>query len=336
MTALVRTEDEVLLADSARDVLADRAPLSRLRALRDAGEVHDAPLWATLVELGWPAIAVPETHDGLGLGLSGLGEVCEVLGRTLALAPLASSAVGATLDPGFGVQTGRVLALAWRERPRGGWSHDIDARVVDGRLTGRKRDVRDASVADAFAVSAWEGDAVRVFRVDAAHASVTRRNRIDWGDRADVAFDGAPATPLGASDDLDRALDVLGAVEAAEALGAATHALDLTLAYSRERVQFGAPIGSFQALQHRLVDAFMGLELARSAVMQALRVPQTRWVALAQAKVSTAFLRAAGEAVQIHGGIGMTDECDVGFLIKRARAYAAEVHGCRARFARRG
>ena len=321
MSPLVWTEEQELLAQSARDVLGGAAPLAGLRARRAAGLVQDAPLWAQLVELGWPAIPVPEAQGGLGLGLPEVAVVMEALGAHLAATPMASTVVAARLDPDFGV--GRVLALAWREHARDRDPARVASRVEDGRLWGTKRAVLDASVADAFVVSARVGSEIGLFRVAASDAQRTPLARVDGRDAADVRFDGAPAEPLlGGLEALGEALDHLAVALAAEHLGGMQAVLDRTLAWLRERVQFGVPIGSFQALQHRAVDLFMQVELCRGAVLQASREPTHAWAELARIKCGEVYLQVAKEAVQLHGGIGMADECDVGLFLKRAMVAA--------------
>ncbi|MCB9666406.1 MAG: acyl-CoA dehydrogenase family protein [Alphaproteobacteria bacterium] len=328
MAHLVFSEDEQLLADAARDVVEGTAPTSRVRALRDRGETHDAALWAELTELGWPAIPFPEAQGGLGMGLSGLVIVLEALGRNAVGTPLASTAMASRLPLDLGAAGGAIVALGWREDPRSGDPTDCRTRAHDGRLTGRKIAVWDAMTCDTLLVTAREDreDApLTLWRVDPADAPPRRRAQVDHRDVADLLLEACPAERLPVDEaTLLAAIDAGRLALAAEAVGIGRGVFARTLAYLHERHQFGVPIGSFQALQHRAVDVFVQLELATSAVMQAAREPTPAWIALAQAKSAQAVDLAAREAVQLHGGIGVTDECDVGFFVKRAMVLVAE------------
>jgi alkylation response protein AidB-like acyl-CoA dehydrogenase len=320
MTLLVLDEEQEALAASARAVADAEAPVSRFRAMRDRGETHDAALWAKLVSLGWPALPVPEAHGGLGMGLVEVSLLMEALGRNLAATPLLSTVMAARLSPQASLAEGSVTAVAWREHPRYADARRVDAIVMGGRLFGTKRAVLDAEQADRFLVSAlWKHD-IRLFEVDAADAVVAPLTRLDHRSAADVRFDGAPVADTSLTlDDLVRALDAGCIALAAEQLGGASAALDMTLAYLQTREQFGRPIGAFQALKHRAVDCFVAIELARSAVRAAAHDPTPAHASLAKAQATRAYLQVADEAIQMHGGIGMTDEHDVGFHLKRAR-----------------
>ena len=313
-----RSEEQQMLAESASEVLAAASGPSRLRDLLAAGERVDTALWEQLVELGWPAIPVDERDGGLGWGLAEQAVVFEALGRHLAPTPMLST----VLLPGTALD-GRVTAVAWQERAGDGGLEPDDCASAygDGRLTGQKVEVLDGGAAHRFLVTALDRGEVRLFHVDAGDATVARVPRMDGRDVATVRFDGAPATPAEPSlDDLRVALDHAAIALAAEALGGAQAVFDLTLAYLKERVQFDQPIGSFQALQHRAVDCFVAIELARASVNAAAARPTPQLASLAKARAGEAYRHVAKEAVQLHGGIGMTEECDVGFYLKRAMA----------------
>jgi len=319
------SEDQQLLAESAADVLAAEAGPARFRALRDEGMCTDAALWAQLTELGWPAIPFAEAHGGLGWGLPEVAVVMEALGHHLAMTPMLSTLLAGTLDPDMGGATGQVVALAWQEGARelGFTIGPCTATVQDGKLSGTKTRVLDAAAADAFAVLAQADGELKLFGVDAADASQAPVVRMDHRDCADVTFSHAPATPLAVTmADLQQALDHGTVALSAEMVGGAQAALDTTLAYLKERVQFDVPIGSFQALQHRIVDCYITLELARAAVHGAARDPTPELISLAKASCNDAYFMIANEAVQMHGGIGMTDEHHIGFHMKRARVMA--------------
>lgn len=324
---LILDEDEQDLRDAAREVVEGSATISRLRARRDAGTRNDPALWEQLVELGWAGIPFPASVEGgLGMGPMGVAVVMEALGRELAETPMRSAVALSVLDPGGGAAEGRVEALAWRERARRPRPLHPETRFDGQTVSGCKRDVVDGQLAGSFLVTARGPDGLVIVRVRAEDAGRTARTRMDHRDVVDLHLDAAPATRLDrTADDLARALRLDRLAAAAEALGGLDRVREITVGYAQERVQFGRPIGAFQALQHRLVDLFVHAELARSAVLQAARDPSEAWVGLAERKVSETYLAAAKEAVQLHGGIGMTDECDVGFHLKRAMVYAVEV-----------
>lgn len=316
------TEDQQLLADSAKQILETEAPISRFRTLRDEGKTHDQPLWAQLVELGWPAIPFSEEDGGMGWGLPEICIVMESLGQHLAMTPMLSVMLAGILDPEAGAAEGRVVALASREgHPHQGPEiSPCSARVEGGLLTGAKHPVLDGMAADVFLVTAMDGDDLALFRVEATHADRQLLGRVDHRDAAQVHFEEAPAQRLPVTlANLEKAMDQATVAISAEMLGGAQAALDMTLAYLKERVQFDKPIGSFQVLQHRAVDCYIAIELARAAVYAAARDPAPLLVSLAKTRCNDAFMEVAKEAVQLHGGIGMTDEHDIGFFLKRAR-----------------
>lgn len=331
--SLALRPDQEEFRQMAREVVAAEAPLRRFRAQRDAGATADPQLWHRLVALGWPALPFAEDHGGLGLSMVEVCLATEALGSTLAQHPLLSTVLVSTLDPEANVQVGAIVALAWQEDTRTADPFRIRATHHQGRLTGEKRCVLDAPSAESFVVSAWEGDRVGLFRVSAAHATVRPLTRIDHRDVGHVYFDNAPAEPLPVGlHDLQRALDRGVVALSAELLGGAEAAFAMTLSWLREREQFDAPIGSFQALQHRAVDLFAALELSRSAVLgaaaaEAAGAPNASALAsLAKVQVDETALRVGKESIQMFGGIGMTDEHDIGLFYKRA-AVVAETLG---------
>ncbi len=311
------TSEQDMLRDAAKQIVSAEAGPTRFRALRDAGQTTDAALWHKLVELGFPGLPLPEDVGGMGMGLPEVAVVMEELGRGLAAVPLLSVLLGGALDP-QGVAEGRVVALAWRESARGFHPSAVTATVTDGHLTGRKLHVIDGAAASAFVVSARIDGQIGLFRVS---EGVTREPlaRVDHRDAAHLTFDAAPAERLAAGlPELRGALDAATVGLAAEMLGGAQVAFEMTLAYLRERVQFDRPIGSFQALQHRAVDCYVQLELAQVAVTAAAAEPTPSLVSLAKARCNDAYMHVAKEAIQLFGGIGMTDEHDIGFHLKRA------------------
>ena len=314
----METETQTMLRDAAKQIVTAEAGGARFRALRDAGDPTDAALWSKLVELGFAGVPLAEEAGGLGMGLGEVAVIMEELGRGLASVPLLSVLQGGALAP-EGVAGGRVVALAWREGSRGFDVQACEARVLGGKLEARKRHVIDGGVADAFVVTAMEDGELALFLVDASEAHVEPLQRVDHRDAAHVTFTTADCTRLdGGVAELRAALDHATVALAAEMLGGAQAALDLTLAYLRERVQFDKPIGSFQALQHRAVDCYVQIELAKVAVAAAAAEPTPSHVSLAKARCNDVYMHVAKEAVQLFGGIGMTDEHDIGFHLKRA------------------
>lgn len=359
------SEEQRMLADSARDFLAARSPVAAQRRLRDEGAPTglDEPLWQDAVALGWSAIPFPEAVGGLDFGCMGLGPVFEAIGQNLAATPLLSSVVlaGSLLHLAGNPQQQadwlqplisgeRRLALAVDERARHQPQGIALAAVADGDgycLQGDKYWVVDGIGADAYVVAArtagqpGEAGGISLFLVPAEtpglHCTplplVDSRNcawlRLDHVRLGSDALLGTAGQGWAA---LDAALDRGRACLAAEMLGAAQQLFHTTLDYLKTRVQFDVPIGSFQALQHRAAQLYVDLALARSAVMAGLAalddgeldaVHRGRLVSLAKYKAGDTALKVANEAVQMHGGIGVTDELDVGLYLKRVRVAQA-------------
>jgi acyl-CoA dehydrogenase len=356
---LVLTEDQELLAKTAADFVREHSPVSRVRALRDGRDPvgFSRPLWKQMAELGWPGIPFPEALGGAGMGLADLGVVLEQLGRRLAPEPFLSTVLlggQALLLGGSAAQQQawlpaacageKLLTLAWQEARSRFDPLRIEATAKaagDGFvLHGEKIAVPDAATADAMVVAARSagraGDeaGITLFLVPRDAAGVARepQTRIDHRSAAIVRLAGVPVGrdavlgEVGAGGALlARVLDRATVGLCAEMVGAMSQVFEDTVQYLKTRVQFGVPIGSFQALKHRAARVFMEIELSRSATMAALRAldagdaeaPQL--VSLAKARCSDAFVLAANEAVQMFGGVGMTDEYDVGFYLKRAR-----------------
>lgn len=317
---LVLTEEQAMLRDGARELVERAFPLTRHRAWRDAGGGFDPAAWSELVEQGWPALTVPESRGGMGFGLAELAVVMEALGRHLVPTPMLSAFLTGRLAPTLAAAEGELCALAWREHPRHADPEHCLTRHHQGRLTGSKPAVLDAAAATSLLVTARDAhDQLGVYVVQRDDVQLEPLTRLDHRDCARLTLRDTPAERLPITPaDLHTAIDEATVALASEMLGSATRAFELTLAYLGERRQFGVPIGSFQALQHRAVDVFVQLELARSAVLAAARDPNPELVSLCKAQISDAFLHTTREAVQLFGGIGMTDEHDIGFFLKRA------------------
>ena len=344
-----------MLSRTAREFVARRAPAARLRTFRDSKDERgfSRELWAEMAELGWLGLQIPVEYDGLGLGFFDLCVVLEAAGRELMPEPFVSTLLLGTqalLLGGNEAQKRAILpavaagdawvALAYEERGSAGDIHEVQtaARTIAGgfELSGEKLQVLDAHVAHHLVVSAKSEDGtVSLFLVDPKlpGVAVTRQHRIDGQnaaivtlDRCRLSTDAVLGTPGEGAALLGRVLDHAAVGLSAHMLGASEQAFEDTLAYLKEREQFDAPIGSFQALQHRAVDLYTELALLRSAVLAAARAvdqqPEdlAKRSALANALASETFLHVAKEAIQMHGGIGVTDEHDIGFYIKRAQA----------------
>lgn len=356
--ALVLNEEQVMLRDAAAGFLAERATVSHLRALRDSGSESgfDAEIWQAMVEMGWAGIAIGEEFGGLGYGYTGLGLVLEQAGRNLSASPLQSAVlVSATLIERLGnraqketllpaIASGeKLVSLALQEGPHHAPENTALAAVAAGDdyvLNGAKVLVQDAASADTFIViartsgAAGDSAGLTAFLVaaDAAGLSVSRRSMVDSRGAGALELKDvnvAAADVLGAVDaawdGLERALDIANIGLAAELLGLSAEAFERTVGYLQERKQFGRVIGSFQGLQHRAAELFAELELARSIVLQALQAIDagadnlSLLASAAKAKLCEVAQRATNEGIQMHGGIGMTDEHEIGFFIKRAR-----------------
>jgi acyl-CoA dehydrogenase len=335
---LTLDEDQKLLAAAAKDFVGTRSSLKRVRALREDDLGFSRELWREMAGLGWLGLPFPEELGGAGLGWRYLMVVLEELGAGLVPEPLLSTVLLGGAAFLFGdadlrrahlprIAAGEELvALAYQEA---GGRYALDraaTRFAGGTVTGEKVQVMGGASADWLIVSAQgaQGGGVGLYLVDAAHAERVRQHRLDGRDAAIVRFADAPAEPVGGPGLLPRVIDVATIGLCAEMLGAMTAVFDMTLAYLKTRVQFGVPIGSFQALQHRAARLYVDLELCRSATMHAHAVLDAggdvaRAASLAKARLSGAFLHLVEEAVQMHGGIGMTEEHDLGLYLKRAR-----------------
>jgi alkylation response protein AidB-like acyl-CoA dehydrogenase len=360
--ALTLDADAALIRDTALDFFAKRAPVSALRKLRDDKDAlgFSLPLWRQMAELGWAGFLVPEAHGGSDFGYVGLGQVLEAAGRGLAATPLIATALigaSALVLAGSDAQKAahlpalakgeRLLALALDEG-----AHHAPHRIATTakrsgagfRVDGEKRFVLDGHVADLLVVAARsasgadERHGITLFLVpaDAKGVSRHRTEMVDSRNAAIIRLQGVELgedAVLGRVDDgaetLDAVLDRARAGLAAEMLGSAAEAFERTVQYLKDRKQFGVAIGSFQALKHRAAVMFAEIELARSAVLAALAALDAgtadagELASLAKAKAGDALLLVSNEAIQMHGGIGMTDEHEIGFFLKRARVAQA-------------
>ncbi len=354
---LYLTEDQTTLQDTIRDFVADAAPVSHLRALRDADDPtgFSRDLWKQFAEMGFTGILIGEDQGGLGMGHVEAGVVLEEIGRHLSPSPFLTTAVAAVealrgtaqADRWFpGIIAGEtVAALAIDEAAKHRDRIDLKAeRAGNGfRLTGRKRFVTHAHVADLLIVAARtaggasDRDGITLFAVprDAAKLDIRPERLADSSIAAHLDFDGVEVDAdavIGEVDagrsPLDRLLRAGRTGASAELLGVGGGAMDMTVGYLKQRKQFGVTIGSFQALQHRAAHLYSEMEVARAAVLRAQQLLDAgsdradEAVSVAKAMTAMATTLGVNEGVQMHGGIGMTDEYDIGFFMKRARVLA--------------
>ena len=356
--AMTYNEDQSMLRDSARDFMKTEAPVAHLRKYRDMdckdGFSHD--LWKQFSEMGFTGILIPDADGGLGMGHVEAGIVLEEIGRNLSPSPFLSTSVVAVealkaadkamRDRWFpGILAGEtVIGIALEE----GKKHHPEKIAVKAersgngfKLSGAKQFVVQGSSADMLIVAARTGGAVgetdglTLFAVDkdAAGLSMDAARTVDSAMAARVAFDGVEVTADAVIGDVDGGWAVLSKMlnagrtgSAAEMVGVGTGAMDLTFDYLKQRKQFGRVIGEFQALQHRAAHLYGEMEMARSAVLKAQNFldeedPRAElYASVAKAKAGLACSLSVREGVQMHGGIGMTDEYDIGLYMKRDRA----------------
>ena len=332
--------------------------LRRLRDDKDETG-FDPDTWRQMAELGWAGITIPEEFGGLGFGHTGMGVVMEECGRTLAASPLFATAVlGAAtiLHGGSAAQKsellgqvaagGLTLALALEESPHHnpyGIASTAKKAGSGVKVSGSKRFVLDGHSADKLIVVARssgkpgdrEGIALVLVDREAKGVSVTRTIMADSRNAANIEFDGAEGVLIGdaggkgsktgGAEVLEQVLDTGRILMAAEMLGGVQECFERTVEYLKTREQFGVPIGSFQALKHRAAQMFCEIELSKSVVLEALSaldegLPQVPELAsLAKARLNDTYNLVSSEGVQMHGGIGMTDEYEIGFFMKRSR-----------------
>jgi len=327
------SEEQQELRSSVRAFLERECPIAVVRAVVEKGTPPDE-LWAQMVDLGWPALTVPEAYGGLGLGFVELAVVAEELGRAMAPGPFLATVtqfVPAVRLAGTPDQQRRFLEpvaageLIGALAPNG----DVTATPKDGgwSLSGTVRHVVDGDRADEIAVAAQVDGDRRLFVVKAAEALSTREHTLDQSrPLATVVFDNTSVSSdraLGAT--FERVVEEATAALALEMVGTCQSIFDVALEYAKERHQFGVPIGSFQAVKHKLADMFVALERARATAYFAAatiaedddRRPLA--VAMAKAAAGDAQRLIAQEGIQLMGGIGYTWENDMHLYVKRAK-----------------
>ena len=353
------TEEQTLLKNQAQSWVNEEAPVSKFREMRDSGNENgfDKGTWAAIAEMGWTGILIPEEYGGVDMGHLTFGVVLEELGRQLTASPLLASAGIGTMALRLGgsksqqsewlpaiADGSRIVTLAVDEGPH----HTPNRSALSAKpkgsgfvLNGAKVHVSEGLAADGFIVSAsHQGDQsqegkLSLFLVPAHCPGLTRERLVTTDSRgyANLEFANVelPEEALleGAQTGnalLEKILDCGRAYLAAEILGVAAQSFDITLDYLKTRIQFGQPIGSFQALGHRASGLYTEMEMTRSCVEAALQGLDeeadntAELCSLSKCKAGQFGHHMSNELIQIHGGIGMTDEFDAGLYLKRARA----------------
>ena len=342
------------LRDEARRFLSERCPTSVPRRILEGGEPYDRELWRSMAEMGWTGAAIPEEYGGAGLGHLAVCVLAEELGHAVAPVPFSSSVYLATEAIklfGSDAQKQQYLpklaagelvgTFAMAERPGPADPRKLTAHVASGHLSGTKLAVPDGDVANFAVVAVHGGNAPWLHLVDLGGSGVTRATvtTIDpTRSHARIVFDGAAAEPLPGSEGAEsvrRLLDCAAVMLAFEQVGCAQAALEMARDYARERYAFGRPIGSFQAIKHKLADVYIAVELARSNAYygawalhsNAAELP----IAASVARISAcdAGWLASKENIQTHGGMGFTWQMDCQFYYRRAKLHALALGGTR-------
>ena len=342
----VLSEEQTMLRDMAREWTKNESPVSAFRKVRDAGgdRGYDAAAYKSMADMGWAGVIIPEEFGGSEFGWLSLGLVIEETGKTLTASPLAATSLAASALVSGGsdaikaewlpkLASGEAVgAIAIDEGAR----HDPTAiattatQSADGWiLNGGKSFVHEAHGASLLVVAAKTDDGIALFavRADASGVTLSTRKLTDARSHANIALTNVAVSAdakLGDAKVYDLVLDRARVIASAEMLGMAEHSFQVTLDYLKQRVQFGEIIARFQALQHRMADLFTKIELMRSAVEGALAALDSgsdvsALASVAKATANDVLHLVSREVIQLHGGIGMTDEYDIGFYIKRAR-----------------
>jgi acyl-CoA dehydrogenase len=337
------SEEQLFIRDQARNFLSQESSAAVVRSVLDTDAPFDRALWQQIVDLGWTAMAIPEAYGGLGLGLLELCVIAQELGHSLAPVPFSSSVYLATeAIKAFGnedqkqaylpkLAAGELIGTLATSEGLGGLQ--VAAQFSDGTLSGSKCPVPDGDIAD-FAVTLANDNAGRatLYLVDLNQDCIKRSalNSMDPSrSQASVVFEQAPAQALGDNgagmDALSTLLDKAAVLFAFEQIGGSQAALDMGIAYTKERYAFGRAIASFQAIKHKFADMYVALELARAnayygACALSGDAPDSP-LAAATARVSAidAYYQISRENIQAHGGMGFTWEFDCHLYYRRAQ-----------------
>ncbi|MFZ0141552.1 MAG: acyl-CoA dehydrogenase family protein [Aeromicrobium sp.] len=338
MTDLVPTREHTELTSAVRNLLDKRSDSQAVRQAIEQPDGFDTDLWATLCEqIGVAALAIPEEHGGAGFSLAETYVVLEELGRALTPSPLLTSVVTSAAlvaaehhKPLARIAEGAVATLAW-SGITGPGDAPVDVTWRDGKVSGSVSPVLHGDTAEILLVAAEHEDGVGLFSVDPTAAGLTRTKMAGLDPTlgfANLELDGVEAEPitLDAASVLASTHRVGTLATTALAVGCAQRGLDMTVAYSKEREQFGRPIGSFQALKHRMADMLVRVQMSRAGAWAAVQAhvngaPNAdRLAAAAASYCAEAAMAVAAETIQLHGGIAITWEHDAHLVFKRAQA----------------
>ena len=362
---LILTEEEQFLKDTAKNFAEERCPITHFRSLRDNNDPNlwDKEIWKEMSKLGWPGILIPDEYGGSDFGITGISVILEECAKTLTPSPLfATGVLGAFAITNFGndeqkqsylpkIASGQLTtALAIDESSHHNPANTTMDAKKDGKkfiLNGKKTFVIDGASADLLIVLArtsgnkGEMSGLTLFLIDSNDTGI-EKIKLDMADSrnyANINFNNVNVDSehiLGdeetGGETSENILDIGRIAIAAEMLGNAEAAFETTLDYLKQRKQFGVLIGSFQALQHRAAEMFCELELTKSSVMAAMKAADEgsnelqRLSSLSKTIAGETLHLVSNEAVQMHGGIGVTDEYDIGFFLKRARV-AEQIFG---------
>ena len=362
---LILSEEQQFLKDTALSFARDRTPVTHFRSLRDSNNVNcwDSGIWQEMVELGWSGILVPEEFGGSDFGIGGISVIMQELGKTLTPSPLLATAVlGVSVIKMLGsedhkktylpkIVSGEITtAFAIDEgHHHNPFQIETSATLSDEHwvLNGQKVFVLDGASANTILIVArtsgkpGESNGLSVFvaNKDSAGLEISQISTADCRNYANISMNNLKLSQgacLGEADMageiVEKVLDLARIAMAAEMLGNMEEAFEVTVNYLKERKQFGVAIGSFQALQHRAAKMFCEIELTKSAVMAAMHAADEssndleRLSSLAKFQAGKTLHLVSNESIQMHGGIGVTDEYDIGFYLKRARV-AEQIFG---------
>ena len=363
--ALLLNEEQQYLKDTAKDFVQKNAPINHFRELRDSKDEtgYSKELWKQMAELGWAGVLISEEYGGSDFGMVGMGGILEETGRCLVPSPLfATALLGASLI-GLGGKADQkkdllpkiakgelTTAFALEEGSRHNpyrISTTAEKKGKDFVLNDKKTFVLDGHSADLIVLAARtsggieDQSGISLFLIDPNSTGVQRKrtHMVDSRNASEIHLKGVKVSETKLLGELDAGFSIIEEVLergqigiSAEMLGNTLEAFDITLEYLKERKQFGAVIGSFQALQHRAAVMFAEIELTKSSVMGALNAvdensnDRSRFASLAKFKAGETLHLVSSEAVQMHGGVGVTDEFDIGFFLKRSRV-AEQIFG---------
>jgi alkylation response protein AidB-like acyl-CoA dehydrogenase len=362
---LILNEEQQFLKDTAKNFAAEKSPVNHFRSLRDSNDhlLWDKEIWQEMINLGWSGILIPEEFGGSDFGVAGICSIMQECGKTLTPSPLFATAVlGAFAITQFGSQTQKeellpkivsgeiTTALAIDESSHHNPAKtEFSATIKDNEyvLNGKKTFVVDGSSADILIVLArtsgnsGEETGLTLFIVESDKDGIEKikLSMADSRNYANIIFNDVTVSskeilgsPESGGETVESILDIGRIAMSAEMLGNAEAAFELTLDYLKQRKQFGVLIGTFQALQHRAAEMFCELELTKSSVLAAMQGADEnsnelqRLASLAKTISGETLHLVSNEAIQMHGGIGVTDEYDVGFYLKRARV-AEQIFG---------